>query len=91
MRERENCEKKMSSELVTMGITVRVSDGHDRYVVMSVCVMLSVCQWWRNESSLVPDQRSMLDMQVWLRPTLITKRYTDTAAGRTDDRFEPLV
>ena len=78
---------------MTMDMTVRVSDGHDRYVVMSVCVMLSVCQWWRNESSLskVPDQRSMLDMQVWSRPTLTTKRYTDIAAGRTDDRFEPLV
>ena len=34
VRERENCEK-MSSELVTMDMTVRVSDGHDRYVVMS--------------------------------------------------------
>ena len=46
VRERENCkEKKTSSELVTMDMTVRVSDGHDRYVVMSVCVMLSVCQW----------------------------------------------
>ena len=57
VRERKIVRKKMSSELVTMDMTARVSDGHDRYVVMSVCVMLSVCQWWRNESSLsmVPD------------------------------------